>query len=832
MRLDRQSVSALLEATVPAADSIVVVHPSLIALGCEPAGLKWSLLAPLRRLADRGATLALPTFTFGFCAGAPFDVRRSRSESGQLGDWLLELEGARRTDHPIYSFAVLGPRAQEIAACRSRTTFGPDSPFRLFHEANARIVMLGADWSYCTQFHHYEERAEVPYRAYKTFRGTRIDAGGAHEVEARMFVRDLEIDARNDFAQAVDELRAKGRIASAALARGRVEAVDCRDLGETCESLLRENALALVADGPRVERAIALAGARRRNAPMRLAVLGSRNTALISRALEEAARAHFEDRRTEIWAPAYGQLWQTVLDRKSELHAAPPAVSFFVDRLEDVLGVGHLDEVVDPAAAAARAADYAGLVGEFAREAGGTVVVNRFARLRAAAAGQADDAAGGALVESANRALEGALSSLPNVHLLDLAGAAARFPGPAVDDRLWHLGRFPFAQGFSAHLARRYLAIALAAAGKTARLLVVDLDGTLWGGILGEDGIEGLQLGGDWPGNAHLELQRTLRRLSERGLAIAICSKNDEDLAREAMDRLESMVFTLDHAVAHRINWQPKWRNLVDVAEELNLGLEHVAFLDDNPVEREQMRRQLPEVKVIDLPDDPARFAEALLDNPYLECLDVTPEDRKRAGRYRSRARLERERRRFADTEAFYASLEARMHLSPLNPTNLARAAQLMAKTNQFNTTTRRYDGAALQALARQGHGVYVVGLEDRFSELENIGLAILKFDTPARGTAEIDDLLLSCRVLGRGVETALVEWLKARAAKRGMTSLEGRIIETPRNTPVRELYGAHGFAPAKEAGLWRADLGGHREPPPRWIEIVDHCADAELADA
>jgi FkbH-like protein len=257
------------------------------------------------------------------------------------------------------------------------------------------------------------------------------------------------------------------------------------------------------------------------------------------------------------------------------------------------------------------------------------------------------------------------------------------------------------------------------------------------------------------------------------------------------------MVLGESDFAAWRINWLPKWRNIESIAEELNLGLEHVLFVDDNPAEREQIRQMLPDVKVLELPADPALYTEALLSSPYLVCLAMTDEDRRRKSIYHAGAAREARRSSFASVEDFYASLGSRLHIQPLDEGNVCRAEQLAQKTNQFNATSRRYARRQLESLANDDpaapglrSGVYVVGLEDRFSERENIGLLIARWGQPHDGAVEIDSFLLSCRVLGRGIER-----------------------------------GDHGFVPGEVEGRWRLDLQSGFIEIPNWLTVVDHAS-------
>ncbi|MEO0034372.1 MAG: hypothetical protein RLZZ501_395, partial [Pseudomonadota bacterium] len=358
----------------------------------------------------------------------------------------------------------------------------------------------------------------------------------------------------------------------------------------------------------------------------------------------------------------------------------------------------------------------------------------------------------------------------------------------------------------------------LAVLGKSTRLVVVDLDNTLWGGVLGEDGVEGLAIGGDYPGNAYAAFQRHLKALTRRGIALAIASKNDTDLALRALETLPAMVLRPGDFSAHRINWQPKWRNLREIAAELALGEASILFIDDNPAEREAIRRNLPAVRVLDLPADPTGYVDALESCPYLAAATVTAEDRGRIEDYARRRERTQARSEAASLEDFFAGLEMRLTLAPLMPGNGERAAQLCQKTNQFNTTTRRYGLRDLEALRDGGADVVVIGLEDRQSPFENIGLLILRPEED--GAGRIDLYLLSCRVLGRGLETAVPRWAVLRAARRHWPILRGEIIPTERNSPARGVFAAAGFDDAGE-GHWTIET---TSPPalPAWLTVID----------
>lgn len=800
---------------------IAVVHSSLPGLRPPPGLTRWEFLRAVRDLVDRGVTLAFPAFTFSFCRGAPFRAAGSRSETGILADWVAELNDSIRSPHAIYSFVLIGPLAPRLATCANTTTFGADSIFAEFEKQNARLIMAGCDWSYCTQFHHYEEAAAVLYRYYKVFTGSADFGAGETAANVKMFVRDLKIDPENDFGPAVNALRRDERIAAVDLWGGRLESVSCRDLAGTCRSLLAENPLAFVAQPSRVDHAIKSAASAAKSRRLQVALLGNANLSILGKSLKMSLESHISDRALDVVSAPFGQIAQFAESLAGE-GADGPDMAIFADRLEDMAGVFTLDGV-DRDVLEQAFERYVAVLKRYRERRPEPIIVATFARLTPAAPGTADLSEDGAsnLVESYNQRLAAAVADLKDIYLFDLNRAAiCRQSAAPVDARLWHIGRFPFSDEFSRELARDWTGMILAAIGKTARLIIVDLDNTLWGGVVGEDGIDGLMIGGDFPGNAFQTFQRALLSLHGRGVLLAACSKNDHDDALAVLRDHPDMLLRPDHFAALRINWDSKTGNIQAICDELDLDVGNAMFIDDNPVEREQVRRNLPSVRVLDLPNDPAAYADVLLRSPYIGALKVTDSDRKRPQQYIARRKVQESRAGFDDPAAFFASLGVHVRLSGLDAFNGVRAAQLSTKTNQFNTTTRRYSRSELDAQAENKGRVLVIGLEDRFSEFENVGLLVLRADRPDAGSLFIDDYLLSCRVLGRGVETGLLHWLSATARANGFRRLVGEIVETPRNKPARRVFKDAGFSHDAATGQWTLALDAQAPACPSWLDV------------
>jgi FkbH-like protein len=341
--------------------------------------------------------------------------------------------------------------------------------------------------------------------------------------------------------------------------------------------------------------------------------------------------------------------------------------------------------------------------------------------------------------------------------------------------------------------------------GLSKKLLVADLDNTLWGGVVGEDGPAGLRVGPGTPeGEAHAALQDYLLDLRARGILLAICSKNNESDAKEAFLKTPGMRLTLDHFAAFRANWQDKAENIRGIAAELRLGLDSIVFLDDSPVERAWVRQQLPEVSVVPLGAAVSGFVADLACPRYFFTHTISAEDLDRAEQYHQEAARQRLQSTASDLDEFIRSLEVRCAAEPIDDRNLPRAVQLINKTNQFNLTAERYTEAQVRALAASPAGwVRAFRAADRFGDYGLIGMVICDESQPAVWRVQV--FLLSCRALGRRVEDFMLSSLVAAAEARGVCRIEGLYRQTARNHLVREFYDTAGFTRIDDAGGQRS---------------------------
>jgi FkbH-like protein len=356
------------------------------------------------------------------------------------------------------------------------------------------------------------------------------------------------------------------------------------------------------------------------------------------------------------------------------------------------------------------------------------------------------------------------------------------------------------------------------------KCLVLDLDNTLWGGVIGDDGLEGIVLGqGNAVGESYVAFQQYAKALTQRGVVLAVCSKNDEANALAPFAQHPEMVLKRNDIAVFTANWQDKASNLRNIAEQLNLGLDSLVFADDNPAERALIRQELPMVAVPEMPEDPADYVETVAAAGYFETIAVTEEDRARAQQYQANAAREAAKSSATDMPAYLRSLEMKLLWRKFDRVGLARITQLLNKTNQFNLTTRRYTEAEVLAILQKPNTLTMqLRLTDRFGDNGIIGLLI--GDLNSRKMLVMDTWLMSCRVLGRQVEEATLNVLAEQAKIMGADGIEGVYLPTKKNGMVRDHYQRLGFqqtdSDADGGTHWRLPLDSF-EPRPVFMQIV-----------
>ncbi|ADW67220.1 HAD-IIIC family phosphatase [Granulicella tundricola] len=365
-------------------------------------------------------------------------------------------------------------------------------------------------------------------------------------------------------------------------------------------------------------------------------------------------------------------------------------------------------------------------------------------------------------------------------------------------------------------IARSLNAIVKAIYGKKRKVLVLDLDNTLWGGVIGDDGVDGLQLGRETPmGEAFIEFQEYCLGLRDRGVLLAVCSKNNDETARAGFMH-PSSILKLEHISSFKANWDPKHENIRSIALELNLGLDSFVFIDDNPAEREIVRAQIPEVAVPDVGNDPVRYPAIIEAGRFFESISLSKEDLARATLYAQNSKRSVQAQKFSDYGEYLDSLEMIAEISTFKPVYLERIAQLTNKTNQFNLTTLRLSFSEIEAFSSDPAYIPLYGkLVDRFGDNGLISVVIGRIENTV---LYVDLWLMSCRVLKRDMELAMLDALVEKANSHKLESIVGYYIPTSKNTMVENFYQGLGFEPDTGEGMeypdkrtvWRLNLAGY----------------------
>ncbi len=434
--------------------------------------------------------------------------------------------------------------------------------------------------------------------------------------------------------------------------------------------------------------------------------------------------------------------------------------------------------------------------------------------------------------DAMNSAILRLAASRQGVVVLSAAAIQGRVGGAFATDRMRHVAGHIFSAEFQREYAAELARVVRAGLGRAAKCLVFDLDNTLWGGIVGDDGAAALKIGGAYPGSAHLELQKYGRDLVAQGVMLAVASKNDEDVAKDAIANHPEMVLRPDSFVAVRANWEPKPGNVSQLASALNIGVDSMVFVDDNPVERGLMRELLPQVTTVELPAEPAGYAATVARRGDFNLLSLTEEDLNRTAMYRAQVQREELQSDSGSLEEYLVGLDSQLTVERLGEFNTARIVQLFGKTNQFNLTGIRYTEEEVRRRTETGEAVFFGGrLTDRFGD--NGLIAAWALTRGADGAWEIENFVMSCRVFSRNVEDAVVGLVLRAASAAGAGEVRARFAPTAKNAKFAGFYPALGFERAGPAGESADEHGDGQGPAlfrhglrdlaelPRWVGIT-----------
>jgi FkbH-like protein len=524
----------------------------------------------------------------------------------------------------------------------------------------------------------------------------------------------------------------------------------------------------------------------------------------------------------DVHSGAYGQYRQDLLDPASALHRfQPQAVLFSLTAREAIAGVALAASSAEVDGAIARFVGELRSLWRKAREIGAAVIQQTFLDVSEPLFGGYDRMVPGTPATAVARLNDEACEAAARdgVLILDVARMSQRDGIDAwFDVGRWLQGKLeiaPQAAPMYGDLTARLLA---AERGMSKKCLVLDLDNTLWGGVIGDDGIDGIVLGeGSAAGEAHLALQHYAKQLKERGVILAVCSKNDVKIAEAAFRDHPEMALSRSDFAAFEANWDDKAQNLKAIAAKLNIGVDSLVFVDDNPIERARVRQSLPMVAVPEMPEDPALYVRCLAEAGYFEAVGFTAEDRGRAEAYAANAEREALLGAAESMDDFLRGLAMTAVYGPFTAVDHARVVQLINKTNQFNTTTRRYAADEIARIMEEPDAVTLqFRLLDRVGDNGLVSTMILRPTKDDDEVLEIENWVMSCRVFGRELEFEAMNIAVEAAKERGARALVADYIPTPKNDVISKLYPSLGFieagspAPANGARRWVIDLADY----------------------
>ncbi len=533
----------------------------------------------------------------------------------------------------------------------------------------------------------------------------------------------------------------------------------------------------------------------------------------------EAARLGFA---TQVYQGPFNVVRQELLDPQSGCTAFQPQIVFIAHLLEDVcpallhdfltLTTSDVEEMI-----ASTVAEIVSAVNAFRAHSSSNIVVYNFVQPAFPLLGiyeNIEPNSQSAAIRQLNLRLATELSTIPNTQVLDFDRiCSTQGYGQWRHVEMWYTGRAPLSPAMLVALGKMHAAYLNAVLGTPRKCLVVDLDNTLWGGVVGEDGMAGIQIGQNYPGNIYRDIQLSILQLHRRGVLLAICSKNNEADVDEVFSNHPDMLLRREHFAVARINWKSKASNLQEIADELNIGVDSMVFLDDSPVECELMRQQLPEVMTWEGFDSdgkpaPIRMLNQLCSSLVFDKLTFTKEDRERNRMYRDQVVRRASATSATSLEDFLVGLEMTVDIQPINEFSVTRVFDLIQKTNQFNLTTRRHTRATIDEIRQEPtSAIFTIQARDKFGDNGIVGVAIAH---QREEVVNLDTFLLSCRVIGRTIETALLRYIVDWGKGRNANFLIGEFLPTAKNLPAADFFSQHGFAridSRSEGSRWLLEL-------------------------
>jgi FkbH-like protein len=550
---------------------------------------------------------------------------------------------------------------------------------------------------------------------------------------------------------------------------------------------------------------------------IRIGILGS----FTLNGLEETMRVKCDDKKTQCitYVSGYNQYNQEIFDEKSHLYKFSPDITFLIIDSRSILGelffnpysvsVGERKQFVQ-----SKSEEIINLAKMLVKKSKSKLILSNFSVPSYSPIGineTREEFGLHDMIRDLNQNIKIGLKLEPEIYIYDLNSFVTKFGENNVFDyKQYFYGDVRISLEYIPYLAEELMGYVKAVLGLNKKCIVLDLDNTLWGGIVGEDGFEGIKLGDDPVGRAYAEFQHNLLALNQRGILLAINSKNNLDDAMQIIKEHPNMILREDNFVCTRINWNDKVVNMKEISDELNIGLDSMVFFDDDPINREYVKSNLPEIQTVDI-SDPSNYSKILKAMNDFHMLKITDEDTTRNKMYLEQRKRTELKTQVGDLQDFLKQLSISVKIKNADNFTIPRISQLTLKTNQFNLTTRRYQEEDIRKFSRdKGKIVECAQVQDKFGDNGITGVYVINKDNKQEWT--IDTFLLSCRVIGRGVEDGMLYQIIEKARKEGVSKIRGEYIKTKKNKPAENFFPTFGFK--KEGNFWVFDTKNNFKKP------------------
>tara|TARA_Y100000589_G_scaffold328380_1_gene372369 strand:+ start:6 stop:1985 length:1980 start_codon:yes stop_codon:yes gene_type:complete len=655
---------------------------------------------------------------------------------------------------------------------------------------------------------------KVPYRNFKTFKGIANYSGRKKniEIEIDMFVRDYDLDPKNDMNLIKDFLKKSKSYSEMPLFRGLGQTIDIKDLSYITKRELNKDKFILLKNANIIRQKISQFNESKSQKSLRIALLGFNNNEIILSKLKNHLKRFIPERSFEFYIPAFGQFIKEIIDKKSNLNKTRTFLRIFTLNYIDLQNLSDekdIYEFIDK---------YLEYIIKIHKLHGGWSFVNLFFN-NIYENDYKKNKLDIYLVNKINIIIIEKLSSFESIIIIDPITLISTKQIKINDSSLWYLGRFQYSDKFCDEITYEWAKIIISILEKKIRLIIVDLDNTLWGGVLGEDDVCGIKIGGDYPGNAYYDFQKELIKLRSKGIALAISSKNDMALVKKAFKSLKEMPMDIKMFSTYSVGWHEKVIGIREISKKLNLGLYSILFIDDNEAEIEKVRNKYPEIKVLHLPKDPSQYVNELKNCPYIKSIQTNKEDIMRIKSFENLINFKDNSKNETNLNDYLSNLKINVYFNDLSNSNISRAIQLAQKTNQFNSTSIRLTKSEILDFNKKEKKVIVIGHEAKDSDYENIGLMIIE-ENHADLEVVLKLYLLSCRVLGRGLEKNCLKYLANEYLNKGFIKLNAELIKNERNKPTHRLFDSLGFINKKE-NIWELLLK-EKFSEPKYLKIYD----------